>query len=271
VGPAEFTVFADESGTHAAYRCYGIGALVMPTPKLAVFNAYIRRKCEEHGVSSEAGWDQIRNSHGMINFTIGLLQDLLRSSARFSIIVVHKADYRKWQESNEDGFYQTYTMLMANRAKAREGQYRIFIDDRSDAYPKRTEAMEIVSNNMLRQLPTLSEVTRVQKVDSKLELGIQAVDLLTGAITAAHNLSLNPEAPLNPAKKILMARLAQTLGWDHLHFDTMPDARFNIWHFPQETWRSTPATRGIAPNFNVPHVTHAELTEAIVAGRSREQ
>lgn len=75
--------------------------------------------------------------------------------------------------------------------------------------------------------------------------GIQLAHLMTGA-RAAHRLYLDPTAPLNLGKRLTITRMASYLGWDALHYDTMPSSRFNIWHFPLE-YRSDPATRKVQP------------------------
>ena len=70
--------------------------------------------------------------------------------------------------------------------------------------------------------------------DSKLTPGIQVADMLTGAITAAHNLHEKPGLQIAPGKRLLIKRLAAVLGWTDLRFDTYPTSVFNIWHFPTE-------------------------------------
>ena len=46
----------------------------------------------------------------------------------------------------------------------------------------------------------------------------------------------NNERACNYGKRVVMGRMAEFLGWDGLHRDTMPRARshkhFNVWHFP---------------------------------------
>lgn len=58
-----------------------------------------------------------------------------------------------------------------------------------------------------------------------------------------------------------MARLANLLGWDALHYDTYPHSKFNIWHFPTE-YRAQPATRSVERARLVPFIRPEDLDEA---------
>ena len=78
---------------------------------------------------------------------------------------------------------------------------------------------------MLDKIAGRANLAAANKSDSRKHLGIQAVDMLTGAIKAAHHLFLDQNCPLSPGKKLLLDRLAKTLGWDALHYDTWPNRR----------------------------------------------
>lgn len=82
----------------------------------------------------------------------------------------------------------------------------------------------------------------MEKVNSKHNVGIQIADLLTGAITASRSMYLNEDFKINAAKALFINKLSQILGWESLHFDTYPESKFNIWHFPEEC-RNTPETK----------------------------
>ena len=88
--------------------------------------------------------------------------------------------------------------------------------------------------------------------------GIQVADMLTGAINTGHRLQLDPTIQINRGKRLLLARMAQVLGWDALCYDTWPDTKFNIWHFPQE-YRAQPATKNVMFASTVPYVTPDDL------------
>lgn len=257
-----YYVFADESATSPPHPCYGIGALVVPASHLDPFNAYVVRKLAEHGVAGEAHWTKIGNSHGVMNFALELWRDVLNHpTVRFGAIIVHKGMYRNWKLDAEKAFYQTYTFLIRHVASVRPGEFDLAIDDRSDSYAKRDEVLGIVSNHMLRGLKAQSEIVRVKKNDSKLLPGLQVVDLFIGAVTHAHAMKLDPRCVPNPAKQLLMERMAEIAGWRDLYCDTMPDSVTNIWHFPEE-WRATPETRRVSPKRAVTFVSAADLLAA---------
>jgi hypothetical protein len=52
--------------------------------------------------------------------------------------------------------------------------------------------------------------------------------------------------------------MARLLGWDAPHYDTMPNDKFNIWHFPIE-YRALPGTRDVTPAGIVPFITATDL------------
>ena len=258
-----FSVFADESGTSAGDDCYGIGALVVAAENLPRFEAWVARAMTKHKVSSEIKWKDISTSYAPMNLAIDLLAGLLKSSGRFSAIMVHKPSYRKWALDAEKAFYTTYTLLLVNRAKVKKGEYRVAIDGRDDRYGKNDEVVATVSNSMLRKIAARSQVVDVCKHDSKVTLGIQVADILTGALTAAHNLWLKPDRQISPGKLLLISKLAGVLGWPDLCCDTYPDAPFNIWHFPPEFWRRCPETRLVpASSGKIAYVTKTDVDGA---------
>jgi len=259
-----YAVFADESGTHAKDRCYGIGALVVPTMKLNGFNRYFGQLKAQHHVGQDAGWEPVSKSYGDMNLCLDLLKAVLRSSsASFSVIVVKKDQYRMWAENKEDAFWVTYQQLIVDRARMKPGEFKVTIDPRSDSYSKHDEVLEIVGNNILARVPGGGHLHEVAEGESKVDFGIQAADFLTGAVVAAHNVFLNPSRPIHPGKMLLARRMAAVLGWSDLVCDTFPtEKKFNIWHFPQE-WRSVPETRAVNANLNVPAISREELHSVI--------
>jgi len=114
---------------------------------------------------------------------------------------------------------------------------------------------------MLAKLPTSSKIKYVNMENSKLHWGLQAVDIITGAVNSGYHLYFNNNAQMQDAKKIAISRMAAILGWDKLAYDTMPNDMFNIWHFPIET-RAIPGTRAIIPNFSIPTLTRAEFEQS---------
>jgi hypothetical protein len=255
---ADRIAFADESGTHGNTKCYGIGVVSVAADRLEAFNATFERLKQEHGCAHEIHWGDINRSHGLINLGLQWLDMILRSeTVRFDAIIVNTREYRNWSERSpgrERAFYVTYTELLKHMAKQLGQKIRVFIDNRPAAYDKHDEAMEIIANRMLANMESTGTLTDVAKVESVDYPGVQVADMITGAVTSAHRLYLDPTMPLNHGKRLAIARMAGVLGWDHLHYDTLPDSSFNIWHFPVE-YRAKPATLKVerrAPVFVTP-------------------
>lgn len=228
-------VFADESGTDSECPCYSIGALAVPARLQDDFVAAFNSLRERHHVIHEVKWNRVGNTYGMINFALDWMHLIQRTPLTYNAIVVMKAAYRKWSApaaNREEAFYTTYTLLTNHLACSRQGNYKVYIDRRPDRYPKHDEAMEVIANHMLARAASRSNIELVEKSDSKLVPGIQIADVLTGAINASHREYLDSSFRLLKGKRLLVDRLAQMLGWSALWYDTMPNAAFNIWHFP---------------------------------------
>jgi hypothetical protein len=250
--------FADESGIDTKTNCYAIGVVSFDADCLEGFEAYFKSKLSSHGVQGEGKWTKVRESHGLINFTLDALSSILRShSASFDTIVVNTSLFRNWSSplmTKEDAFYQTYTYLLQHIASRANLPAEIFIDDRCDSYAKRDEMIENIGNNMLAQLASAGRLSDVHKVNSHDYVGVQVADLLTGAVNAAHARLLNAKISIQPGKRLAIERLAEMLGWDDLCYDTMPSDKFNIWQFPIE-YRAMPRTRVVNPTTQIPYVS----------------
>ena len=118
--------------------------------------------------------------------------------------------------------------------------------------------MGIVANNMLAKLGGDKTIQEVTMNDSKEHLGLQVVDILTGAVNSGYMKFLNPKLTLSLAKEAAFIKMASMIGWDKLVYDTYPNKHFNIWHFPSEN-RSRPATKAIVPNFTIQAVDPSEI------------
>lgn len=216
--------------------------LSLDADRLDAFNRTFCRLRERHGPGErEVHWKKLDRGHGLLNFALDCLGLLLKSkTARFNAIVVNTRMYRKWSNRGADreaAFYTTYTQILTHIAAKVGESTQVFIDDRSDAYPKHHEALETIGNRMLVNLQSAGRLRGVRKVSSKDHPGIQLGDLLTGAINTSHRLYLDQNTFTNDGKRLAIARLAEAVGWDSLHYDTWPHSRFNIWHFP-ETFRA---------------------------------
>lgn len=254
----EYSIFADESGTDHTSYCYTIGALGIPNDQVESFNLKFEELKEKHGVIGEVKWAKINKSHGPINFGIDLFKYIANSKFKFAFIVTSKNVYRKWSNNKEDAFYATYTFLLKDCLKTSTFKHSVFIDNRQDSYDKNDEVVEIITNNMLNQIKADSSITSVTKSDSKEYYPIQAIDLFTGAINFSHNLFLKKDFKMNKGKQLLISKIAELLGWDNLHYDTMPDSFINIWHFPKE-YRANPRTMKIMPKKGVDYILPENL------------
>lgn len=257
----DYLVYGDESGTTGSDRCYSIGLLCVPKTKLNKFNQYVIGLKEKRGIVGELKWSKIKNSAGQANICIDLLSMVLRSSCCFHSIVVEKSIYNNWttdKKDREKAFYQTYTYLLKNTAKQVKSKLIVLIDQKCDKYKKNDEVIGIVANNMLAKLGSDRTIQEVTMNDSKEHLGLQVVDILTGAVNSGYMKFLMPELTLSKAKEAAFIKMAQMLGWDKLVYDTYPNKDFNIWHFPSEN-RSRPATKSIVPNFHISPVDLGEI------------
>jgi hypothetical protein len=249
--------FADESGISKGSPCYTIGILNVPSDYLDEFNSQIEDIYKSSGIQGEIKWEKVRKSSGQINLCLNILRFILSSPCTFHAIAVSKAPYNKWHKDEEAAFYTTYNQLLNQSSKGLNATFKVYIDQKSTKYPKQDEVMQIITNRMLAKLPTTSKIELVTMQNSKLHWGLQAVDILTGAVNTGYLLYFNPKAEMQMAKKLAVFRMAAILGWDQLAYDTRPNNMFNIWHFPIET-RAKPATQDIAPNFSVPNISRAE-------------
>lgn len=244
----ERLAYADASGVLVGTKCYGIGVFSIQASRHPEFEKWFERLKKKHKISGELDWDSIANNSNDVDFVIELADKILCSrGGYFDIIVVNTNMYRKWMRSDSDkegAFYVTYTHLLESVAKRGSMISEVFIADRTDAYPKQNEVMEIVANNMLARGDVHGRVGQVRKVSSTLTPGVQVADLLTGLVVAGHMRHLGCSAELNEGKCRAIEQVARLLGWKDLCFDTFPNAKFNIWHFPKE-YRNNPRTMDV--------------------------
>lgn len=254
--------YCDESGTSANSRCYSIGVITVPESEQDTFEEWIANLKTGHGVNDELKWHKIRKGHGAINCALDLLYGIAKSQSwTYDAIVVHKELYINWQgnaQQLETAFYKTYIQLLRHVASRTKGATKVLIDNRVDSYRKQHEVVETIGNRMLTRLESKGRLESVQKVDSKQNPGIQAVDIITGAVNSAHQRFVTPDLKMHNGKHVAIERLACLLGWDDLCYDTWPDPRINIWHFPIQ-YRAVPATKRYTVAGNVPYVAASDL------------
>jgi len=251
------TIFADESGTSAGSPCYTIGLLNIPNNFHDEFNNEIESIHKRSGMQGEIKWEKVRKSAGQINLCSNILKFILKSPCSFHSIAVSKKPYRKWSEDSEKAFFTTYDLLLKRCCAGFDAEHKVIIDQLSTSYSKQSEVMQIITNHMLAKLPTSSTVEQLTMENSKFEYGLQAADILTGAVNSGYQLFFNDSTQMQLAKKLAIEKVANTLGWDKLHYDTMPNIDFNIWHFPIET-RAVPATMKVIPDFSISEMTREE-------------
>lgn len=242
LAPPDFTIFADESGIHAGYRCFGIGAWSIPTDYVPDAERLLQEVHARYAFRQEQKWKAINNFRAGIEAGVEGIRTLLSCGFAYNAIIVRKDTYAKWNSSPGDGFWTVYYLLMRHIAHPPGSTHRVVLDLRSDEYPKSDEVLEIVTNHALR--PRDASIT-VEMGDSKANLLIQYADLLTGAITSDTNVFLGGDTA-NDGKREIIERIAALIGWDALRYDTMPNVAFNIWHFPADGFRAHPATRAVA-------------------------
>lgn len=251
--------FADESGITSTFKCYGIGIVTVAPHDRGTLENDLRELKLRHGVVGEAKWKKVSNSHGTINFVLDCLRLVLTSrSATFETMVVRKDLFNNWQGGplqREKAFYQTYTLLLHHIARRVGDTLEVWVDGKSDHYPKYDEVMRTIGNRMLSKLAVKGSLGSVTKASSHDTIGIQLADVLVGAINTAHLLRIQPMS-IHSGKRLAIQRLAEQLGWDHLAYDTYPHAKFNVWHFPQD---HRGPSRDPAPSRVVPYVTAADL------------
>lgn len=256
-------IFADESGTDNDSSCYSIGAVIVQDTVLDGFNNKFYELKKRYNIQDEIKWSKIRTNYGAMNFVLDWFHLLVNArSASFRVIVVNKSLYRNWSgnsSNKERAFYVTYTQLLHDKARqSGKSTYDVYIDHRTDTYNKQHEVVQIITNHMLAQVQKTQRINLVEKTDSKLLPGIQVADLLTGAINTGHRLYLESDLQINAGKRLLLSRIADLLGWDLLCYDTYPQPKFNIWHFPKE-YRAMPGTREIHLKQEIPYITRTDI------------
>ncbi|MCA9855473.1 MAG: DUF3800 domain-containing protein [Dehalococcoidia bacterium] len=229
-----YRVFGDESGIHKGVPCYGIGCIVVPEPEVDRLQARVAEVFRQNGVGDrEMKWSAIRRHNATIQAARDATRLLIQEEVMFQAIVVNKRLYRNWPGNEEEAFYKTYSFLVKSIGDRLAGQFRVMIDDRSDRYARRAEVVQIVTNRFLQSAPDAdNRILGVEKVDSKVHPLLQMTDVWLGAITASTNCHVVECTDDHLGKTVIANDLAQAVGWDGLHFDTMPNRIFNVWHFP---------------------------------------
>lgn len=242
--------FSDESCTHKGPRYYVIGSVAVDAQLAPGVEADIDDILRNYNVAHELHWSNIRAHRGEAIGAVESIRLALRAGCLLHAVVVDKERFQKWRVSEEEAFYTTYSLHLRTLAESAADLLEVRIDDRSDSYPKQDEKLHIITNHMLAQLESPTNILDLEKVDSKSHRLLQLADVWTGAVAMATNESLSNNhdlTGLQPSKTTIIGDVAAMLGWDSLCYDTMPAPerdQINIWHFPKE-FRNTPATRRV--------------------------
>ncbi|MEO3876872.1 DUF3800 domain-containing protein [Rheinheimera fenheensis] len=261
--------FADESGTSKGPGCYTIGLVAVPLSYLEEFNSRVNHAYNRSGLQGEIKWEKVRKSAGQINLCLDIFRIVLNSPCTFHAIAVKKSCYRKWHSDEHDAFYTTYNYLIKQSSKYHNSPIEVFIDQRSLQYSKQEELMMIIANNMLASLPTSSKITQVKMENSRLYWGLQVADIITGAINTSYMHFLDKSLHFPLAKRIAVVKMARMLGWTRLDFDTYPNSKFNIWHFPKET-RGIPKTCEVKIDLTDNNITRDQFEELAIKYKEQQ-
>lgn len=230
----DHVAFSDESGTHAASRCFTIGALVTRARDLDRHTAVLQGILDDHRIADELKWEKIGSFRRRSEAALAGVNYLLDSGVRYSAIVVDKTTFRKWQADKEDGFYHAYYELVKFIAGEIGGRLSLRMDERTDRYEKQPEVMGIIANHALARQRLPAQLVQVEKIRSHDLVFLQFADVITGAINS-DTARVRTGAAMNDYKQQFAVQLAARIGWDDLHYDTFPNSTFNIWHFPSGT------------------------------------
>jgi hypothetical protein len=227
---------SDESGTQHGNLCYGIGALVLEKTQYPRIDQGVREIFAQHSVLHELKWSQSLSRRN-IEAACMAIDYVLHHGCRFHTIIVEKERFANIRRrGHEKAFYQTYGFLIDHIGKRSMIDFELWMDERSDSYSRNPEVLQIITNHRSQQRGNVGRLVEVRMIKSESNALLQLTDLLTGAITAdTHRRLGGDERPLRPGKQELVERFATLIGWDRLCYDTFPNAKFDVWHFPEET------------------------------------
>ena len=249
-GKKKWLISCDESGTGGA-PFYGFGSLWMPEQRRGDFFDLVRDVRTRHRYTSEFKWNRV--SRHFLPAYRDLVETFFKTSyLRFHCIVVKQAFVIPEFHCHDMDLARRklFTLLLTNKIKRclraypdREQTFRIWVDPIASRYKKADEAVERISNNVLRKV--FGEVRPVDKVithDSKDTPSIQLCDVLLGAVMETWQRKVTSAAKLE-----LRNWIAYHLGWPELAFDTRPqEVKFNIWYFCDPKQPREAQARGVS-------------------------
>ncbi|MBF0180657.1 MAG: DUF3800 domain-containing protein [Magnetococcales bacterium] len=221
-----FDVYCDESrpdlltSTHPNGQYVVIGSLWLETDRRHECKQAIHALRDTHRVGGEFKWQKVSPSR--IGFYTSLLDWFVDQgpAVRFRCILIaqDQLDWHLHEGDRELGFYKFYYQMLHHWVLD-FNRYIIFCDYKSNRLMNRLAILQ----RCLSYANLTSRISEVQAVRSEESVLIQLTDVLTGAISAKSNRSLQP----NSAKSLLVRHLEKRLG--HPLAATRRDAqKFNV-------------------------------------------
>jgi hypothetical protein len=267
-GTRNIVIYVDESGLHRA-PYYAFGSLWMPWERRGTLAAFVDRLRDRDKYYDEAKWSSVPRRP---QFYEELVEEFFqRSWMMFHCLLVRKTDVdRSRHRGRENALQKHLTMLLDKKighfARLSAGAtYRIRTDQLSVSYPKTDEVIEKILDADLKKLAVASRVHDVRQCDSRQTRGVQLVDVLLGAVTAAWQ-----GDELVASKVELQRYIAGHLGWSSLRHDTHPgEVKFNVWHFhdPQAGGARVAQTKAVRLRIPMRFQRQSTVRTSVGAGR----
>lgn len=231
-GYRNYLVYCDESG-HVGKKYYGFGSLWMPWERRGDFTGIVGALRDRHRYSHEIKWHKVDDR--ALHFYRDLVEEFFRRNwLMFHALVGRKGyiDRSLHPGGYDEALRKHFAMLIRSKILFfsqgdRRKAYHIVVDKLPSSYDRADEAAHVIVDHALKRDMGFTPLHTLVTRDSKDAVGIQAVDVLIGAIVSDWN-----QEPCGPAKKDLRDWIAEHLGWRHLRADTRHwEWKFNVWYF----------------------------------------
>ena len=197
-----------------------IGSVWFPTINLNKFRTEIMELRKSFHTYGEMKWRTISPSRLDFYFSVidWFFAQGLNCEFRCIAVRASEVDLETFHESDQElGFYKFYYQLLYHWLQDSHS-YRIYTDFKPNRARDRLKVLE----ECLRNSKPLSDIKRVQALNSKDSQFIQLADLLTGAVGAcAHGV------PRSDARKKVIERIALHLGHD-IRPTLQSERKFNV-------------------------------------------
>jgi hypothetical protein len=233
-----YNLFATENGASLDDKCFSIGCLLIPVNDINPFCIEIENLCKKHNldIHKDLTWEKASKSSEFISFTCDLFGRILTDSANLVFIVVEKRKYRLWLRDKNKAFHKTYTMMLEHCSKI------LYSDlNKTDPFSEGPTINRRVVTPEMKELSKSIQDSEPQMDNHKILSDICSI--FTHAVNLSHNLFIEPK-DIPEGESSAIVKISDMIGWDALHYDTFPNPKFNIWHFPKEN-RAVPESREI--------------------------